>query len=101
MAEMLQPRGTTVEGYCQMVQHPQCLGGEIELFLAANMLRMQLRVFADQGDSWLEMAHYGVEGEVRRLLYTPGANDQRSHYDILQTKERWVQEQALQAAGRG
>ena len=101
VAEMLQHWGITVEGYGQMVQHPHCQGGEIELHLAANMLKMQLRVFTDQGDSWLEMAHYGVEGEVRRLLYTPDANGQCSHYDILQPKERWVQEQAMQAAERG
>jgi hypothetical protein len=97
LEEELQRRGLTMEGYIGMLQQP-CLGGEVELFLAAAMFGMQFKVFTDQGDHWGELVHYGTQGEVRRLIYSRGESAANSHYDILQPKERWVQEQELWTA---
>ena len=77
---------------------PGCRGGKMELFLAATMLGMQFKVYRDQGEHWREEVHFGSHGEVRRLLYSRQSSGTDSHYDILLVKERWAQEQALQAA---
>ena len=66
--------------------------GEVELVLAALVLKKQLRVFIEDPKNtafWLEIAQYGNEGEVVRLLWT------KVHYDRIIPKERWILEQGL------
>ena len=96
--EALLQRGLTPEAYRQGIMMPSTHGGELELFLIAQMQQRQVKVFMDKGEHWGEVAHFGTMGELTRLLYSPQTMRSGPHYDTLQLKERWVVQRAQLAA---
>ena len=80
--------GLEVDTYLQCLPQLWHWGGELELGMLANMLKLQLKVFMEDGDWWKEVMQFGADGEVRRLLYKD------NHYNVLIPKETWRKEQS-------
>ena len=90
--QMLEADGKSMANYLNELAKPTFWGGEPELVLLSQMLRLRIRVFKDAGDHWEEEREYGVAGSLCRLHYN-GA-----HYNRIMAKEAWEKFAAQLAA---